>query len=107
MGKIIKEYETKYNVGDVVIFNKIGFLQVGVIEGYYVEDNIFWFIQDNLGGWWTEELWIYDDGYKCYYPTSTYNKDFYTLHTEKEFLFNLSQMLNNEELCVSIDVENR
>lgn len=64
-------------------------------------------IQDNLGGWWTEELWIYDDGYKCYYPTSTYNKDFYTLHTEKEFLFNLSQMLNNEELCVSINVENR
>ena len=62
-------------------------------------------IQDNLGGWWTEELWIYDDNYKCYYPTSTYDKDFYTLHTEKEFLFNLSQMLNNEELCISIDVE--
>ena len=43
MGKIIKEYETKYNVGDIVIFNKSGVLQVGVIEGYYVEDNIFWF----------------------------------------------------------------
>lgn len=42
MGKIIKEYETKYEVGDVVIFYKDG-LHVGIVEGYYVENNIFWF----------------------------------------------------------------
>lgn len=43
MGKIITEYETKYNVGDVVVFEKNGTLEVGVIEGYYVEDHVFWF----------------------------------------------------------------
>lgn len=43
MGKIIKEYETKYDAGDVVIFEKNDKLEVGIIEGYYVDDNIFWF----------------------------------------------------------------
>lgn len=34
---------------------------------------------------WMEELWCYDnklDLFKCYYPVSTYEKDFYTTHTE-------------------------
>ena len=43
MGKIIKEYETEYNVGDVVVFEKNNILNVGIIEGYYVEDGNFWF----------------------------------------------------------------
>lgn len=41
---------------------------------------------DNNSGW-MEELWCYDsklDLFKCYYPTSTYEKDFYTTHTEKQ-----------------------
>lgn len=42
MGKVIQEFETEYEVGDVVIFEKHG-LEVGIIEGYYVEDNLFWF----------------------------------------------------------------
>lgn len=36
---------------------------------------------------WMEELWCYDsklDLFKCYYPTSTYEKDFYTIHTEEQ-----------------------
>ena len=40
-------------------------------------------IEDDSG--WTEELWCYDnklDLFKCYYPASTYEKDFYTTHTE-------------------------
>lgn len=43
MGTIVQKYETKYNVGDVVIFEKHNKLEVGIIEGYYVEDHIFWF----------------------------------------------------------------
>ena len=42
-------------------------------------------IEDYSG--WMEELWCYDnklDLFKCYYPTSTYEKDFYTTHTEDE-----------------------
>lgn len=42
-------------------------------------------IEDDSG--WMEELWCYDnklDLFKCYYPTSTYEKDFYTTHTESE-----------------------
>lgn len=42
-------------------------------------------IEDGSG--WVEELWCYDsklDLFKCYYPTSTYEKDFYTTHTEDE-----------------------
>ena len=42
-------------------------------------------IEDDSG--WMEELWCYDnklDLFKCYYPRSTYEKDFYTTHTEDE-----------------------
>ena len=42
-------------------------------------------IEDDSG--WMEELWYYDsklDLFKCYYPTSTYEKDFYTTHTEEQ-----------------------
>lgn len=38
-------------------------------------------------GWWSEELWCYDgvfDSFKCYYPMSSYEKDFYTSHTQSE-----------------------
>ena len=42
MGKIIKEYETEYELGDLVIFRKKG-LEIGVIEGYYIDDECFWF----------------------------------------------------------------
>ena len=43
MGKIVVEFETDYNAGDVVIFEKNNRLLVGIVEGYYVKDNIFWF----------------------------------------------------------------
>lgn len=42
MGKVIQRFETQYKAGDVVVFNKYN-IEVGVIEGYYVEDNVFWF----------------------------------------------------------------
>ena len=42
MGKITLEFESKYEVGDVVIFNryrdKYG-LSIGIIEGYYIDHN--------------------------------------------------------------------
>ena len=43
------------------------------------------YVEDDSG--WKEELWCYDnklDLFKCYYPTSTYEKDFYTIHTEEQ-----------------------
>lgn len=43
MGKIVIEFETDYNAGDVVIFEKNNRLMVGIVEGYYMEDDIFWF----------------------------------------------------------------
>ena len=46
MGKIIRECETKYEVGDVIVFRKDSTLLVGIIEGYYVDwncDQSFWF----------------------------------------------------------------
>lgn len=43
MAKVIREYETEYNVGDVIIFKKFNVLNVGIIEGYYVDDGNFWF----------------------------------------------------------------
>ena len=46
-------------------------------------------------GWWSEEFWVYDgtsDLFKCYYPVSSYEKNFYTAHIQSEtesFLENL------------------
>ena len=43
------------------------------------------YVEDDSG--WKEELWCYDsklDVFKCYYPTSTYEKDCYTIHTEEQ-----------------------
>ena len=54
-------------------------------------------------GWWLEELWSYDsetDEFKCYYPTSSYDKDFYTTYNEELLKFNLKEALrdfNNDE----------
>ena len=53
MGKIIKEYETKYNTGDVVVFKKNDKLEVGLIEGYYMDCDTFWF---NIR---TSYKWVY------------------------------------------------
>ena len=43
MAKVIREYETEYEVGDVIIFEKNNAIHVGMIEGYYVDDGCFWF----------------------------------------------------------------
>lgn len=46
MGKIIEEYTSKYDVGDVVIFKTANCLLLGIIEGYYIDhncDNSFWY----------------------------------------------------------------
>ena len=36
MGKIVEEYTSKYDVGDVVIFKTKDCLLLGIIEGYYL-----------------------------------------------------------------------
>ena len=46
MGKIIEEYTSKYDVGDVVIFEDGHRLFLGIIEGYYIDHNAgdsFWY----------------------------------------------------------------
>lgn len=43
MAKIKLEFETMYDRGDVVVFNKNGVLQVGIVTSYYVEDNCVWY----------------------------------------------------------------
>ena len=43
MCKITLEFETKYDVGNVVIFEKNNQLNVGIIEGYYEEDRCIWY----------------------------------------------------------------
>lgn len=39
MGKIVEEYTSKYDVGDVVIFKTKDCLLLGIIEGYYIDHN--------------------------------------------------------------------
>lgn len=46
MGTIIREYTSKYDVGDVCVFNKGDRLLLGIIEGYYIDhncDDSFWY----------------------------------------------------------------
>ena len=43
MGKITITYNSKYDVGDIVVFKKDRMLLVGIIDGYYVEDNLIWY----------------------------------------------------------------
>lgn len=46
MGKVIEEYTSQYDVGDVVIFSNSSRLFLGIIEGYYIDhscDNSFWY----------------------------------------------------------------
>jgi hypothetical protein len=43
MCTIINGFNIQYDVGDVVIFEKNGNLQVGIVEGFYIDDDIFWF----------------------------------------------------------------
>lgn len=41
MGKIV--FESKYDVGDVVAFEKDDRGLIGIIEGYYVDNDEFWY----------------------------------------------------------------
>ena len=58
------------------------------------------YVEEDSG--WKEELWCYDSKlnlFKCYYPTSTYEKDFYTTHTEdstKKFIDEAIRDCNGE-----------
>lgn len=42
------------------------------------------FFEDD--GWWSEELWVYEreNLFLCFYPISSYEKNFYTDHSERE-----------------------
>ena len=39
MGKIVEEFETDFDKGDVVVFKKKDALMVGIVEGYYIDHN--------------------------------------------------------------------
>ena len=39
MGKIVEEFETEFDKGDVVVFKKKDALMVGIVEGYYIDHN--------------------------------------------------------------------
>ena len=41
MGKIV--FESKYEVGDVVAFEKNDRGLIGIVEGYYVDNDEFWY----------------------------------------------------------------
>lgn len=43
MGKIVQEFETQYDKGDVVIFKKGEQLRVGIIESYGEDDGYVWY----------------------------------------------------------------
>ena len=43
MGKIVIEFETVFDIGNVVVFKKNNRLMVGIIEGYYEEDSCIWY----------------------------------------------------------------
>lgn len=43
MAKLTIEYETQYDTGDVVVFSKDKELKVGLIEGYYVDNETIWY----------------------------------------------------------------
>jgi len=58
MGKIIQEFTTKYDVGDIVIFQKGRNILCGIIEGYYVEDDYFYF---NIR-LWKDNVLTYSNG---------------------------------------------
>lgn len=59
-------------------------------------------------GWWSEELWCYDnilDLFRCYYPVSSYEKNFYTTHSQNEtenFLKESIRDSNNEYEDVTV-----
>lgn len=73
------------NRGDILQNNYVEELkngkQIRIKYNKFIHD----WVEDDSG--WMEELWRYDiklDLFKCYYPTSTYKKDFYTTHTEEQ-----------------------
>lgn len=67
--------------------------------------------EDYSGGWWSEELWIYEpetNRFRCYYPDSNFEKGFFTLHDEDAANFIMAETVRlatdsyNSEL---VDVE--
>lgn len=81
-------------------------------QNYKIRINYNKTFHDNCekNGWWAEELWSYDkntDTYRCYYPVSSYEKNFYTSHTRKHveaFYEELKRAYDDDEIC-NISVE--
>ena len=49
---------------------------------YNQQNQDFW-----TNGWWSEELWCYDNKlklFKCFYPISSYQSNYHTTHKQKE-----------------------
>lgn len=43
MGKISLNFETKFDVGDIVAFEKDKRFLIGVVIGYYYSDTVIWY----------------------------------------------------------------
>ena len=58
MGKIIQAFTTKYEAGDVVIFQRDRKILCGIIEGHYVVDDYLYF---NIR-LWKDNVLTYSNG---------------------------------------------
>lgn len=50
MAKIKWEFETLYDIGDVVIFNYHNITRIGIIQSFYLDDQVVWYniLSDNF-----------------------------------------------------------
>ena len=63
----------------------------------YNKRNHDWCEED---GWWSEELWQYNrstDIFECRYPVSSYEKSFFTTHTQDDVILNLRDAIRDAD----------
>lgn len=91
MGKIVLEFEAVYDRGDVVIFQKNGTLQVGIITSYYCDTEAWNSIWYDVA-FWKDSTYTYTNG------GDIAEHDIICKITDDNIISFVSQMIKNGEI---------
>lgn len=73
-------------------------------DGYQIRVSYKKPFEDGLGGYWTEELYMYDkdsDKIRCYYPQSSYKEDYFTecsVTTGNSLVYDINNDIKNDNV---------
>lgn len=83
-----------------------------IMDGFQIRVSYKKPFEDGLGGYWTEELYMYDkesDKIRCYYPKSSYEEDYFTecsIITSNSLVYDINNDIENDNV-LNLSIEDK